>query len=284
MRRALIGLFVLLAASASTFAQVSFEVASVKPHAPNADEPFGGIEILPGGRLIATGLPLRELVRFAYGLQAFQIDGGEEWISSTRFDVSAKASDGATGARQMRLMLRSLLQERFKLRVRSETRTLAVYELLKTSRDGRLGPQLKPSAIDCSSVLDGREIFDMSPVDGNAECRPGGKSVFGPGGATIVLVRKGMTMPLLARLLSSSAGRTVIDRTGLAGTYDLELSYSPPVAFYATREQGIKVANDQGGGTPIFTAVREQLGLTLESARGPSEVLIIESAARPEPD
>lgn len=284
MNRIVVLACVVLTTQVFAFAQASFEVASVKPHTPNADEPFGSIEILPGGRLMATGVPLRELVRFAYGLQEFQIDGGEEWTSSSRFDVSAKVSDGATGARQMRLMLRSLLQERFKLRVRSETRTLAVYELLTTSRDGRLGPQLKPSAIDCSSVLDGREIFDMSPVDGNAECRPGGKSVFGPTGATIVLVRKGMPMPLLARLLTSSAGRTVLDRTGLSGTYDVELSYSPPVAFYATRSEGIKVANDQGAGTPIFTAVREQLGLRLESGRGPSEVLVIESAARPEPD
>ena len=263
-------------------AQPAFEVASVKLHIPNADEPFGSVDVQPGGRVVASGATLRQLVVFAYDLQDFQLaSGGPEWVSSTRFDINAKAEDGTFSTTALRQRLKSLLIDRFELRTRAETRTGPVYHLTVASR---LGKQLQPSKIDCTPLFQERAVFDISPVPSDqAPCQPAGKFVFGPAGASMTFVRNGMPMPQLARLLMTFVRRPVLDRTGLAGTYDFELTFSPDNAFFATRESGIQAA-PQADGMSISTALREQLGLRLESAEGPVEVLVIERAELPDPD
>src|ERR1044072_8116316 len=108
----------------------AFEVVSVKPSSPNSSSPLGMIPMVmpaPNGRLTATNVPLRVLVRMAYGVQDFQIDGGPSWQLSQRFDITAKAEDGSPATMTAMLpMLKTLLAERFKLKVHSETREMPV--------------------------------------------------------------------------------------------------------------------------------------------------------------
>lgn len=285
MRRALIGSLVLLAASASAFAQVSFEVASVKRMVANPDEPLGAsFTVQPGGRLVATGATLKDLVAYAFDAQWFQIEGGPEWVADAKFDIIAQASDPDASRRDLRAMGQSLLVTRFKLQLKRETRMLPVYDLMRAADDRRLGPGLRPATIDCTAVLDARAVLDISRMaPEHAACQPEGKFVAGPT-TSMVMVRKGVTMPMLARMLTALARRTVLDRTGLAGAYDVDLTYSPENVVYVVKGGPVQTAGAPGEGLSLFTAVREQLGLKLESARGPSEVVVIESAAMPTPD
>ena len=134
----------------------AFEVASVKPSSSNTSSPLGAIPmVMPAanGRFTATNVPLRLLVRMAYGVQDFQIDGGPSWQMSQRYDITAKAEDGVVGAPQsMMPMVKTLLADRFKLRVHTETRELPVLALVIAREDGKLGPSLRPSTSDCSSA------------------------------------------------------------------------------------------------------------------------------------
>jgi len=118
----------------------AFEVASVKPSSPNTSSPLGAIPmVIPAanGRFTATNVPLRLLVRMAYGVQDFQIDGGPSWQMSQRYDITAKAEDGFSDAPQsMMPMVKTLLADRFKLKVRTETREMPVSALVIASVPG----------------------------------------------------------------------------------------------------------------------------------------------------
>lgn len=149
-------------------------------------------------------------------------------------------------------------------------------------RDGRLGPRMAPSAIDCGAALEGRTLVDTSPPDtGPPECQPRLSFIVGPQGGTMGLVRKGVSMAHLATLVVPFVTRAVIDRTGLAGTYDVELTFSPDTVQYVLSGGAPLQTAQRTDGTSIHTAVQEQLGLKLESARGPVNVLVVESAQRP---
>ena len=161
-------------------------------------------------------------------------------------------------------MLQALLAERFNLVVRRETREQPVYAMVTAHENGRLGPQLKRSTTDCSS---------KAPADPIGPCTMGG-SFIGRGGSL-----QGIGQPLtqLATHLGTAADRIVLDRTGLAGTFDFTLTWKSG-GFGVSR---VGAADD---GPSLFTAVQEQLGLKLESARGPVDVLVIDSVTRPTPD
>ena len=149
-----------------------FEVASVKPN--KSGEGFIRFGLQPGGRFTAQNVPARELIRFAYNVQPFQIEGGPNWLNSDRFDVTAKAEGelpptgpGQSGPVQQ--MMQSLLADRFKLKVHRETKEMPVYALVLARSDGRLGKQIEPSTVDCAAQR-GRGAG------------PGGRG--GPGGAS----------------------------------------------------------------------------------------------------
>jgi uncharacterized protein (TIGR03435 family) len=263
-------------------AQPAFDAASVKPGAP-ADSIFPRFEIEAGGRLVATNISLYELLLRAHDLRPYQLEGGPSWMQSSKFDITARAAVGAPATRSdVMLMLRSLLAERFALRSRTVTRELPVYALTVARRE-RLGPRIRPSTLDCSAALAERALTDSSPLEGAAAlCQPRSLMKVGAGGATMSWSRKGLRMADLAAMLTVHAGRTVVDRTGLTGTFDFELDFSP---------EGVK-ALLPGGGPPVtaappadgmsmHSAVQDQLGLKLESSRGPVDILIIDSAAQP---
>jgi bla regulator protein blaR1 len=270
------------AGSAPAAQTLSFEVASVKRN--NSGDGSSTRRMQPGGTTFVN-VPLRQLIIGAYGVQPFQVIGGPAWITSDRFDINAKA-EGAPSPEQMNLMLRTLLAERFKLVVRHEQREMPIYTLVKAREDGQLGPALKPSAADCGAPGRGRGPAPAGPGAGGAPALPlaGCRTMIAPGRVEV----GGQPISQLATLLSNQVGRSIIDKTGLTGRYDLQLSFLPDAG------RGAPIGPPPPGATAlppidpdapsIFTALQEQLGLKLESGRGPVDVIVIESVEPPTED
>jgi uncharacterized protein (TIGR03435 family) len=267
--------------------QPRFEVASVKVNRLNDRiVTLGG----QGGRFTARGLTLRSLIQHAYQVQEFQVVDAPEWADVERYDIAAKepetvaASQGGSSPAQ-RLMLRALLEDRFGLAVHKETRERPVYALVLARADGRLGPELRRSTTDCSPEAT-KARQGGGPASGPWQANPCGSSV-GPG----FILAGNRTMAQLATALStlsntgSSLNRLVVDRTGLDGTFDLTLRFTPeniPDFGAAGLPRGMPAIDPNG--PSIFTAVQEQLGLKLDSQRGPVEVLVIDRVQRPTED
>jgi bla regulator protein blaR1 len=239
----------------------SFEVASVKPN--KSGETTSSLQRSPGGNFVVQNMTLRGLIFFAYGIQGFQLVGGPDWVATERFDITARAAAdvpptpiGQTSPEA--LMLRSLLEDRFRLSAHRETRDLPIYALVLARADGRLGPRLRQTASDyCAKRLEAAGKAGEPIPPGGAVCgiRP---SVNG-------ITAGAFPMNELARFLALNTGRTVVDRTGLTGVWDFDLKYSPPNA-----------PNPDPDPPSIFTALQEQLGLRLDATTGPVEVLVID--------
>jgi uncharacterized protein (TIGR03435 family) len=267
----------------------SFEVASIKRNNSGDGNVSRGMQ--PGGMTFVNA-PLRQLIIAAYGVQPFQIIGGPAWLASDRFDVVAKA-DGAPPPEQMNLMLRTLLAERFKLVARMETREMPTYSLVKAREDGRLGPGLKPASVDCGPAGRGRG----GPPPPPPGPPPGGGRAGGPvaslgGGCRVMIapgriISSGQPIAQLGTLLGNQLGRPVIDKTGLTGGYDFEVSYMPEAGRggLPTPPPGAPPLPAIDPDAPsLFTALQEQLGLKLESDRGPVDVVVIDSVEPPTED
>ncbi len=261
----------------------TFEVASVRPNKSGDGRVMFGLQ--PGGRFTASNVTLRMLLRQAFNVQEFQIVGGPDWMASDRFDIVAKAPEGDFTADLMRPMLQSLLAERFKLAVHNEMREMAIYALVKARADGKLGPNLSPAAVDCSAVMRGRRGGGPAL----APPQPGQKLecgfMIGPGRMNA----GGTPMSNLAQTLSPQVGRIVLDKTELTGNYDFELTYSLEGLGSVFPGGGPPLVN--GAPAPIdpnqpnvFTALQEQLGLKLDSQRGPVDVVVIDSVQQPVAD
>ena len=279
--------------------QPQFEVASIKPN--NSGDGRVMMQMQPG-QLRATNVTLRLLIRNAYQLQDSQITGGPGWIASDHFDLIAKMPDGfqqtpgpppAAGGppTPVQLMMRALLAERFKLATHNETKDSPIYALVVARSDGKLGPQLKKSDTDCAAVLAamrGRGPGAMPPPPGG----PGGRGGdnfpcgirIGPGALTM----GGTPLTNFAQSLGMFAGRIVLDRTGLTGAYDVNLTWTPDQmprpAGGGDQPPLINGAAVDPNGPSLFTAVQEQLGLKLDSQRGPVETLVIDHAEKPVED
>jgi len=243
------------AVSTSTH-RLAFEVASVKESKP--DQEGGRFGFRPGGMFATSNWPLSALVKAAFRheppLLASQIVGLPEWVSETRYDITAKTSsddaprDAGSPLAHMDEYIRSLLEDRFALRTHIEEREMPVYALVIASGGSKLRP-----ALDCSKPVNLPKC--------NARNGPGHIA----GGHM-----------LLTNLLATLAGqvdRPVVNRTNLEGSFDIDLQWNPAPLTNATDER-----------PSIFVAVQEQLGLKLESTRGPVDVLVIDHIDRPTPD
>jgi uncharacterized protein (TIGR03435 family) len=265
----------------------AFEVASVKPSNPDVPGPMG----MPvGGRFNASNLTLRELVLRAYELHDSQLDGGPDWQTSRRFDIQAKAKDPVAGMTAMRPMLKTLLADRFKLKVHTERREMPIYALV-VARDGQLGPNITQSTADCSNA-------EQDLAETSAKAGPGavvGLLQKGQGlpcaimpvparGAGMTLRANGVSMANLAGFLTPLTGRMVQDRTGLSALYDWEITFRLGGGPPAAQQPGSTLPPAAPPPPSVMIALQEQLGLKLESTRGLVEILVIDSAALPEPD
>ena len=246
----------------------AFEVASVRRNTSGTQQGGGLAAPQPGGRFIAVGATLRRLVSGAYDDP--QIVGGPGWIDSDRFDINARA-EGEPGSAQMRAMLRSLLADRFKLVAHTESHEQPIYALSPARSDRRLGPKLRES--DATCARDARNFVPTVP-GGPPACgdfRLGARS----------LVARGMVMPTFAKLLRARVGRHVVDRTALAGSYDLELEWSSDLGLQQAPPGAAGATELTPEGLSLFTALQEQLGLRLQPDRGPVNVVVIDSAEPP---
>lgn len=253
-----------------------FEVASVKPTKSGGLPPF-----VRSPDRFAMRAPLRVLIQNAYQLlQDGQLVGGPVWLTSDRFDVVAKVPDN-TSPEQMPLMLRALLADRFKLVVHTESRELPIYALVLARGDGKLGERIRPGAFDCLGARANRQLPIASQPRAQVSC----VTRFRPGN----VMARGTSLAQLADHLARFVDRVVIDQTGLAGNFDLDLEWTPD--NWRMAPDGPQLSPDiprlppvNPDGPSLFTALREQLGLRLESARAPVKVLVIDSVEQPMPD
>jgi len=238
-------------------AKPTFEVASVKRNLSG----FGIPGPRPGGVYSATGSTLQTIVLWAYGIRDYQLLEGPGWVRTDRFDIAARAGRDASGD-ELRLMVQSLLEDRFKLVLRQEQRELRVYALVPARRDGRLGPSLRKAAADCGTAAGRGETLEETRT---------------PNGG--VTQRRTCTpIATLVSTVSSSVGAPVTDSTELVGMWDYELS------FTGERRAGASaaaVAADPNDAPALFTVLQEQLGLKLEATRGRVDVLVIDSVQQP---
>lgn len=269
-------------------AGASFEVASVKPFTPSGARI--GIN-MPTDRFEATGVTLHSLTAIAYGvlgapLHDTQIGGEEPWMSTDRFTVIAKMSAdvpvGASGNAQKLLMLRQLLADRFKFTVHHEMQTAQVYVLALARNDGKLGPDLRPSNLDCLAI-GASGAAPPTPAGGLPDChqmiavRPGNAG-FRSGG---------QTMASFSVILSRVMNRPVIDKTGLTGAFDIDIRFDteglegvptlPPSTGPRTDTQPDPVPS-------LFTVLQDQLGLKITPDRVPIDVIVIDHAEHPTED
>ena len=301
----LVATFVAASAQAPAPAQTgdsalpSFEVASVKSNKGGMASPMMA-RMLPG-RFEGTNVPLRLLIQQAYRLPNYQLQGVPSWVDSERYDIAAKAPDGSQPD-QLMLMIRSLLIERFKLMAHKETKESPIYALVMTRSDGKLGPKLSKTTDDCEAITAERRAAARARGPGPiaVPLNPQGPSerpvctvnmipVRGGAGApfTVRYRAGGQTMEALTRQLSGMVNRPVIDRTGLTGLYDYEIEFSPGrtlnTAPITAPPNGTAPTTPIDDGPSVFESV-QQLGLKLESTKGPVEYLVIDSVERPVDD
>jgi uncharacterized protein (TIGR03435 family) len=246
----------------------SFDVASIKRNLSGSEGSRGRIQ--PGGRVSFTNEPLRRMILDAYQLQDFQLVGGPDWVSTDRWDIVAKAEGDPPISRVVEMM-RTLFADRFKLVAHREMRDAPIYALVIGKSDRQLGAQLHPSSTDCAALAaDARTRGGTPPptINGRVSCGMNTNNGY--------LEANAVTMGVFARRISTIAGRTVVDRTGLTGNFDLTLRWTADAS-----SGGDRVAPTGDDGPTFFTAVQEQLGLKLESQRGPVEFLVIESVEHP---
>jgi Protein of unknown function (DUF3738). len=259
-----------------------YEAASVKA---NKTAPQGSsIRRLPGGRLQATNMPLRALITFAYQLQPFQLVGDPGWLRTENFDIVAKMEGDpppvmpGQGPDPHMVAMRTLLADRFKLTVHRETREMDIYALVIARADGRLGPAMKPSTQDCEAMMDAARRGKLPLPQG-----PNDPVTCGTRGTTGRMQVGGMPLLSFANMLSGRVQRTVVDRTGLAGAWDFEINFAPESAPIPA-PPGVELSPGDPTAPSLFTAIQEQLGLRLQSTKGPVEVLVVDRIEQPTPD
>jgi uncharacterized protein (TIGR03435 family) len=248
----------LLPALLSAQTRPAFEVTSVKPR--GGSQQFLAFRSDPGG--VHLEGPLRFLIRFAYGVQDFQLEGVSGWMDSEFYVVEGKTT-GNHSPQEMNRMVQSLLEDRFALKMHRETREGPVYSLVVA----RGGSKLKPS-VDSSCVM----RTPGNPDPGSAACG------YRPGLGT--LDAKGVVIADLAGFLSALIARPVVDKTGLRGRFDFHLEYAIDQATAGLQAPAAQNADADNRPT-IFTAVQEYLGLQLRSDKGPREYLVVDHAEKP---
>jgi uncharacterized protein (TIGR03435 family) len=234
-----------LCALALTVSAQSFDVVSIRPNRSGGTD--SNLDSLPGGRMTATNITVRELIRLAYSVKDYQIEHAPGWMDTERYDIAATGLPaGKARLEDEQARIRVLLEDRCRLKTHRETKPGRVYLLIVANG----GPTLTPHN------------------DGT-----GTKTRKGCGH----LAGSRVTVDVIATMLSREAERDVLNHTGLAGKFDFQLDWTPDVRTCPT--------DDDASARPSFyTAVQQQLGLKLEGAKAPVEVLIIDRIEHPTPN
>jgi uncharacterized protein (TIGR03435 family) len=204
-----------------------------------------------------SNVTLKRCIQLAYRIQEYQVSGGPNWLDTARFNITAKAADSDeklpndVHQKRMEAMLRTLLADRFQLEIHRETKVLPAYTLTV----GKNGPKLK----------------EAEPGEGSSTSTGRGR-----------LTAKRVSMADLAIRLSSLMDRPVVDMTGIQGTFDLALEWTPDDTQPAAKPGGNEeVWIEKSSGPSIFTAIQEQLGMRLEAQKAPVKKIVIDRAERP---
>ena len=228
--------------------QPSFEVAAVKPAPPGMRE---GVVIQPGGRFVAGSISLASLISSSWCLPSFRMSGVDGWVAKDVWNIEAKAA-GISDVPKWSApclpepfdgLVRALLEDRFALKTHMEEREIPVYQLI--------------------AVRSGTKLTKSDDVQGRS-------LRMGPG----AIVGTAVTMSQVVLVLSRVAGRPVVDQTGLEGTYDFKLEFAPELSPASP-------ATEPSSSASLFTAIQEQMGLKLEPAKKTFEVLVVDSAQKP---
>ena len=253
-------------------AGIAFEVASIKPN--TSASPASAIGFGPGGRFRAVNEPVARLIQEAYATRETprpKLEGTPSWADAARFDVEAVAAHKPSQA-ERQAMLRALLQDRFRLSAHRETRSLSVYDLVRSSRDSKRGANLRASDGSCEALRK-----PGAPTPTAEQFRPC-MLAFGNGSLRV----NGVTASQFATAgLTRVVDRPVIDRTGLGATlYDWALEWTPD----PSQLSAAGATADPAVPSSVFSAVQEQLGLKLETATGSVNVVVIDHLEKPSPD
>jgi uncharacterized protein (TIGR03435 family) len=292
--------------SGQSAAESRFEVASIKTAMSPAEMgraaaasgaanggrmsfPLLGVHIQPGGRLVGIA-NLQTLILRAYGIREYQIEGGPTWLTTDYFDIVAKAERETATEVELNEMLKSLLAERFGLRVHVETRRAPVHTLTLARADGRLGRGLTRTSQECQTSLEERKRTGARSAPPSGPPTPG-KPMCGlttmslqarNGPATYTM--GGQSLAALVERISSELGAPVIDRTGLTGLFDVVLEYESTRRPAGMPAAGLDPNSTDPLPVPLPAALQDQLGLKLEKGVGPLPITIIDAAELPSPN
>jgi uncharacterized protein (TIGR03435 family) len=257
--------------SATAAPKYEYEVASIKPYKPDPSTGVMSGMSRPADGLLYTNFTLQALLRDAYGLQDNQISGLPDWARSEAYVIDARMDATTADAlnklneadwmRARQQMLQALLADRFKLTLHRETRDLPVYSLviaksgfkLQPAPAGKVYPGASPGSVSSSTLARGVEKIT------------------------------GRAVPIVAltESLAQVLGRTVLDRTGLKDVYDFTLEWATSDSAQPLVADGTGSAPSEPIGATIFVAIQKQLGLKLESGKGPVEIIVIDHVERP---
>jgi uncharacterized protein (TIGR03435 family) len=279
-------------AAASVFGQnarPAFEVATIKPNTrcDIGGGPSSGMS--SPGRIAIECADLRDLILTAYGIYEnganpptgsfrMQVVGGPTWIDSTRYAIVAKPAGNPPRSEMYGPMLQALLEERFQLKVHRETKAGGVYFLTATKNGPKLSAT-KEGACIVADVNHPPEAGNRTPVCGNPKIRPGG--------AVVAVDIPGATLANLCTQLGMVMDREVIDKTGIAGRFDIHLEVTPAdlqpksVGGRAVESNSSLTTENADAGPSISTSLQQQLGLKLERGKGPVQVIVIDRFERP---
>ena len=240
-----------------------FEVVSIRRNTSNVVSGTG-TRTLPDGTFVMTNLAMEAIIRRVSPAQVRTVVGLPDWAIYERYDIIARPPAGAT-AEQRTEMLRTLFAERMKLAARVEQREQTTFALVLARSDGRLGPQLKPSTLDCAPLAPGappRQPTSASEVANSCAMLA----------TTNSIVSGSITIDRLARALEGEAGNVVTNRTGLQGNFALTLTFA---------SRGARGAGAADDAPELFTALQEQLGLKLQPEKSVQPVLVVDHIERP---
>jgi len=262
--------------SQSPVQKLKFEVVSLKLNRSGVRNRSIGAA---GGRFVATNVSLRALLDYAYrtrssGLLDSQIAGGPPWLDTDRFDVEAKpeGDSGPIPVDQMQMMVQSLLEDRFALRLHREKREMAVYNLVVAKKG-----KLKRSE-DQSPIVYGP--LGGPPTPSKSSSPPRGVSRMLGNNTGVEFMATAINLATLAGSLQLQVDRPIIDKTNLQGLFDIELRFAPASPIQSAPQLGAALPVE--GGPSLFTALQEQLGLKLQAGKGPVEVFVIDHAEKPD--
>jgi uncharacterized protein (TIGR03435 family) len=237
----------------------SFEVATIKLTDPN--DPSKLFTLTPGGRQVITkGTTMNDLIAFAYGMHPKQVVNAPDWFDKTKFDITGQPdAEGVPNQDQMKTMLQKLLVSRFGLTFHKDTRELSVYEIVV----GKDGPKLAPTAIQGN--LPGLFFRSINPAD--------------------LMVRNATIANFAGLMQSAVLDKPVVDHTGLTGRYDFELKWTPDQGQMETFG-GVRNAPAETADAPpdLYTAIQQQIGLKIQSAKDPVDVMVIDKVTQPSPN